>query len=287
MAKCRRCGTNYDYEKREGVCPKCCFYNRPSSSPVPDDQWMKNYDIEDNTYEPPRLSAEEISTGQKRKTKGNRNRQDKKVRSGKDKKMRSGKKNLFWILFPLLMIVLVFSLVFLGMYSDKTEKTEEKAKKDNLLEVKSLSLEEAAKGVQDGDVTYRVGEGKVLFKEGELSSMPAGEKCIGIWLENNESVMSHYSGFNWKRPYVFDGENYRKLVNVDITDDSLLFEEKQIERFPEYVGSEGDISAYAIYYVDADAQSVKLSLPCQKVRENNRDIRDYTGVIEIDIPLDE
>ena len=92
MAKCRRCGTNYDYEKREGVCPKCCFYNRPSSSPVPDDQWMKNYDIEDNTYEPPRLSAEEISTGQKRKTKGNRNRQDKKVRSGKDKKMRSGKK---------------------------------------------------------------------------------------------------------------------------------------------------------------------------------------------------
>ena len=63
------------------------------------------------------------------------------------------------------MIVLVFSLVFLGMYSDKTEKTEEKAKKDNLLEVKSLSLEEAAKGMQAGDVTYRVGEGKVLFKE--------------------------------------------------------------------------------------------------------------------------
>lgn len=307
MAKCRRCGANFDYETREGVCPKCCFYNRPSSSPVPDERWMENYDMEDNTYEPPRLSTEEISAGQKREKKSKRNNRDKRPRAEKNRRVerqpernlsryrsssvegakKSSKKKLFWILFPLLLIVLGFALVFLGMRSGKEEGTGKQAKKDNLLEVKSISYEEAAKGVQAGDMTYRVGEARVLFEEGELSSMPAGEKCIGIWLENNESVISHYTGFDWKRPYVFDGENYRELVNVDITADSLLFEEKQIERFPEYAGGDGDICAYAIYYVDADTQSVKLSLPCQKVRENNRDIRDYTGVIEVDIPLGE
>ena len=51
MAVCRRCGTTFDYNKREGVCPKCCFYNRPNNAWQEDDSWIKNYSYEDNSYE--------------------------------------------------------------------------------------------------------------------------------------------------------------------------------------------------------------------------------------------
>lgn len=50
MAVCRRCGAVYNYEKREGVCPKCCFFNRPEGSWQEDDSWIKNYNYEDNSY---------------------------------------------------------------------------------------------------------------------------------------------------------------------------------------------------------------------------------------------
>ena len=51
MAVCKRCGTTFDYAKREGVCPKCCFYNRPARAWQEDDSWIKNYNYEDNSYE--------------------------------------------------------------------------------------------------------------------------------------------------------------------------------------------------------------------------------------------
>ncbi len=51
MAVCKRCGTVFDYAKREGVCPKCCFYNRPARAWKEDDSWIKNYNYEDNSYE--------------------------------------------------------------------------------------------------------------------------------------------------------------------------------------------------------------------------------------------
>ena len=51
MAVCKRCGAVYDYNKREGVCPKCCFYNRPATSWQEDDSWEKNYNFEDNSYD--------------------------------------------------------------------------------------------------------------------------------------------------------------------------------------------------------------------------------------------
>lgn len=50
MAVCKRCGKTFDYEKREGVCPKCCFYNRPTGTWQEDDSWIKNYNYEDNSY---------------------------------------------------------------------------------------------------------------------------------------------------------------------------------------------------------------------------------------------
>lgn len=51
MAVCKRCGKSFDYQKREGICPKCCFYNRPAGTWQEDDSWMKNYNYEDNSYE--------------------------------------------------------------------------------------------------------------------------------------------------------------------------------------------------------------------------------------------
>ncbi len=51
MSRCKRCGTNFDYAKREGVCPKCCFYNRPDGMWQEDDSWIKNYNYEDNSYD--------------------------------------------------------------------------------------------------------------------------------------------------------------------------------------------------------------------------------------------
>ena len=49
MARCKRCGASFDYDKRDGVCPRCCFYNRPPGREQTDDEWMKNYNIEDNS----------------------------------------------------------------------------------------------------------------------------------------------------------------------------------------------------------------------------------------------
>ena len=44
--RCRRCGTVFKYEDREGVCPKCCFYNR--RTPVHDEEnlWLNDYHID-------------------------------------------------------------------------------------------------------------------------------------------------------------------------------------------------------------------------------------------------
>lgn len=58
MAKCRRCGAVFDYGKKDGVCPKCCFYNRPPGTPYHDDDWISSYNVEDNTYELPKSSAD-------------------------------------------------------------------------------------------------------------------------------------------------------------------------------------------------------------------------------------
>ena len=54
MAKCERCGASFDYEEREGVCPRCCFYNRPPGAARQDTEWMKYYNVEDNSYQLPK-----------------------------------------------------------------------------------------------------------------------------------------------------------------------------------------------------------------------------------------
>ena len=54
MAKCERCGASFDYDERQGVCPRCCFYNRPPGAARQDTEWMKYYNVEDNSYQLPK-----------------------------------------------------------------------------------------------------------------------------------------------------------------------------------------------------------------------------------------
>lgn len=56
MAVCRRCGSSFDRKKTDGICPKCAFYNRPKEQAWEDTSWLKNYNVEDNTYIPPKVS---------------------------------------------------------------------------------------------------------------------------------------------------------------------------------------------------------------------------------------
>lgn len=50
MAICKRCGAVFDYNKWDGVCPKCCLYNRPDDGREEDDCWMENYNVDDNSF---------------------------------------------------------------------------------------------------------------------------------------------------------------------------------------------------------------------------------------------
>lgn len=68
MAVCKRCGTVFQYEKRDGVCPKCCYFNRPAVSVEQDESWVQNYNFDDNTFEFPKISSEEILEGSKKKS---------------------------------------------------------------------------------------------------------------------------------------------------------------------------------------------------------------------------
>ena len=57
MAKCERCGASFDYDERQGVCPRCCFYNRPPGAARQDTEWMKYYNVEDNSYQLPKTEG--------------------------------------------------------------------------------------------------------------------------------------------------------------------------------------------------------------------------------------
>ena len=65
MSRCKRCGTSFDYNERDGVCPRCCFYNRPPGTVGYDDEWAKNYNIEDNSYQLPKSIIEQEDRGKK------------------------------------------------------------------------------------------------------------------------------------------------------------------------------------------------------------------------------
>lgn len=320
MVRCKRCGASFEYEKRDGVCPKCCFYNRPPGALEPDNSWMGDYNIDNNSYVPPRLSSEDVLEGrhdrgwkrdsyheerlreQKKKKKSQNERKQKEKQREKSQqrqqkktvdKKPSGKKSRkggCGCLIALLMVIIVIYSCMMYLLSEdhlesiKNEMVGQPAGQE-LYSVWSVMPEEAADGVQAGDIIYQVGEVRELFGPGELPELPAGEKCIGIWISDDEFGLN-YNGSDWCRPYVHDGVNFREMVSVDGLESEELFGQKGVEYFPVYSVGYEDISAYAVFFVREDAQSVVLSLPCQFVTGKNRDQVEYTQNAEVELPIE-
>lgn len=269
MVTCERCGTPFDYDKRQGICPKCCFYNRPPGAARQDMEWLKYYNAEDNSYQLPRQEQPEKASKVRgtRWVKQTKTKQTKAKQTGKSFPL--GK--VFGLLF-VLCIILVAVTQFLRLAKVESWQFGEEAEvqESDMITVETRTLEEAAEGIAAGDVTYWIGETKTLFHEGEISDLPSGEKCIGIWMEDNESALE-YTGFDWETAYVYDGSDYRRMVDVESLDDENTFIKNGIISFPVYGVGYEDKSGYAIFFVDADASSVTLSLPCQVVDEEDTD----------------
>ena len=310
MARCKRCGASFDYDKRDGVCPRCCFYNRPPGREQTDDEWMKNYNIEDNSYELPRSVVEQeqdynangrashkrTTAKQKQKISGYKVRQEreksKKTSQYYDSKTERRKrdvqeekdgtsvvKKIIMILLVFVVLVTVAAGVLYGLRTSDVSGEEENYD----IQIKMASDQAAYDGITAGDITYQVGEVKVLFAPGELQDLPEGEKCIGIWIEDDESGVN-YDGINWERPYVYDGYNYREMLYVAGLDDAAKFDGMEI--MGKYL-SYYDQAGYAVYFVDADTTSVTLSLPCQSVDAGNSKKKSYEEVIDVVLPITE
>lgn len=281
MAKCSRCGTSFDYEQRQGVCPKCCFYNRPSGAAQQDTEWLKYYDIEDNSYELPKQESEnDIPKNRKTRWVNRTNTKQKQTK----KIFPLGKVAGLVIVVCLILIAVTSFLKTAKVEEDWNFGEEEDVQQSELMTIETHTLEEAAEGITAGDITYRIGETKTLFHEGDISDLPSGEKCIGIWIEDNESALD-YTGYEWERPYVYDGSDFRQMINTESLNDENIFIKNGIVSFPVYEVGYEDKSGYGIFFIDADASSVTLSLPCQTVDENNTDQVEYTKVIDVTIPL--
>lgn len=297
MARCKRCGATFDYNQRDGVCPKCCFYNRPPGRENTDDEWMKNYNIEDNSYELPRSVVEQEQD--KKKSKKGRTSPASKEKTGNKKSSyynkktervrrndRDSREKSSSPLIGKIILILIFVMVIMGVASGvlfglRTENSKTVTNYD--ISVNTATVSEASEGITAGEITYKVGEAKVLFNEGELQDLPAGEKCIGIWIEDDESVID-YNGVNWERPYVFDGQNYREMLYVDGLEDAAKFEGMDI--MSAYL-SYYDQAGYAVFFVPADVTTITLSLPCQSVDPENSKKKIYQKVMDVTLSITE
>lgn len=305
MARCKRCGASFDYNKRDGVCPRCCFYNRPPGQDRSDDEWMKNHNIEDNSYELPRSVVEQDQAyntrgksshkkktsqreteifGYKGRPRKNSEYYDKKSERAKrndrmntDRDILSIVRKAGLVLFLVAVLLSIMAGIFYYLRVSKMSGESESYD----IRIRTASDQEASDGITAGDITYRIGEAKVLFSEGQLLDLPKGEKCIGIWIEDDESAVN-YNGINWERPYVYDGYSYREMLYIDGLDDAAKFD--GMETMDKYL-SYYDQAGYAVYFVAADATSVTVSLPCQSVDSGNSKKKSYQEVIDIVLPI--
>ena len=81
--------------------------------------------------------------------------------------------------------------------------------------------------------------------------------------------------------------DYRQMLDVGSLDDADIFTTNGILSFPVYGAGYEDESGYGIFFVDADATSVVLSLPCQTVDADDTDRMEYQEVIDVEIPFTE
>lgn len=318
MAKCRRCGAVFDYDKKDGVCPRCCFYNRPPGAPHRDEEWISSYNVEENTYELPKsiVETEEEDTGRLFHRKNHKKKTDyrRKIstnkdchtegshehREGKDQKAwtrsaDAGKKKSSGKLVKRLVLLIVVLAIIMTVGKPLLMETGERihrlitgsfgpgSSEDLPLEVTKRTAEELNGGIRVSDLSLTSdGNGAVvLFEEGGLPGLPKGEMCIGIHLSDNESSIG-YSGIYWQRPYVYDGKYYRKLVDKTFMDAQKLNILLNTEFMSEFISDQEDFEGMAVYFVDKDADFVTLCVPDQTVTLNNVHC---SGVVQIELPV--
>lgn len=338
MAKCKRCGAVFDYDKKDGVCPKCCFYNRPPGMPERDTEWISTYNFEENTYQLPKSIIEQEEEHRSifhRKYFGDR----KKYTSEKDchvegshvhvekrhglfgsKKSQKERKaearraaktantakttqkndlesalklvkiiGITFFIIMLLITLIPFLFLFLAE-SDFFHSGSKKNPGDNepeTFEIREMSVEEISQGAAIGDMTYSVdSKGALVFmREGDIPEIPKGEKCIAIHLTTNESALG-YDGVDWMRPYVYDGHNYRELVDGLVMGSHNLPQTRDNSFMYRYLSptSNEDFDGLATYFVDEKAETVTLCIPDQTVENDAAQLK---GVVEITLPVNE
>lgn len=313
MAKCRRCGATFDYDKKDGVCPKCCFYNRPPGAPHHDDEWISTYNVEDNTYELPKSiveTAEEepgsilkrIHARERRKytsskecrTEGSHVHTESRASRTHDRSAESSpgrhiRKSISGIILGIVLAAVLIIIISGYMVRNISDtglfSTWDRNRKS--FEVKEGTADELQAGLPVGDLTFYTDDqgAVVLFNEGELPEIPAGEKCIGIHLSDNESDLN-YSGIDWKRPYVFDGKYYRELVDANVMNSKRLSETLNTEFMYTYLSSSDDFDGMAVYFVDKDADTVTLCIPDQSLDDDGDSVI-CRGAVDIELSVKE
>ncbi len=319
MAKCRRCGATFDYDKKDGVCPKCCFYNRPPGAPHHDEEWISSYNVEDNTYELPKSIVETAEEEPGSILRHIRARERRKYTSAKEchtegshvhtetRTSRSGTgrpasrsharpndssrnrhlKKSIRVIVVCIMLAAILAVIFTGYMARKITDTDFFSKWDNSFEVKEGTADELQGGLPVGDLTFYTDDqgAVVLFNEGELPEIPAGEKCIGIHLTDNESDLN-YNGIDWKRPYVFDGKYYRELVDANVMNSKRLSETLNTEFMPQFISSYNDFDGMAVYFIDKDADAVTLCIPDQSLGDDGDSVI-CRGAVDIELSVKE
>ncbi len=312
MARCKRCGATFDYDKKDGVCPKCCFYNRPPGMASHDEEWISTYNVEENTYELPK-SIVETMEDEPHRIFGRRHSEDRrKVVSSKDchtegshvhteraarkkaertrelKQEKSGKPRAFFIFLVLIIIIsgcgpwIKEAIKKISSGSGQPKPSEVTAPDFAEDTATQAVLQE---GLAIGDLTFSTDDkgAFVLFQEGEIPELPPGEKCVAIHLTANESELD-YDGIHWERPYVYDGKHYRKLVGGLLFGGMGLPWKMNTKFMYEYLSGDGDFDGLACFFVDKDAETVTLCIPKQTI-VNDEVV--CTGVVDIELPVTE
>lgn len=317
MAKCKRCGAIFDYDKKDGVCPKCCYYNRPPGTPERDTEWISTYNVEENTYQLPKSIIEQEEEEHRglfrRKSHADRRR----YTSEKDCRMEgshvhtekrgsasaarggaksipsesAGKnKKMVGIILFLILLVSALSIIAPFIFEKVLRSVEGGNGGPEMInveswEVRQIPAEDFSEGVQIGELTYSGGEGgaEEFMKTGEIPEIPKGEKCIVIHLKADESSLD-YHGTDWARPYVYDGQNYHELVNGLVMKSHNLPKIRDNEFMYRYLSKyeNKDFDGLAAFFVDENAESVTLCIPDQRVEDGSAALK---GVVEIELPV--
>lgn len=339
MAKCKRCGAVFDYDQKDGVCPKCCFYNRPPGMPERDTEWISTYNFEENTYQLPKSIIEQeeehksifhrthfgerkkytsekdchvegshVHVEKRRGLFGSKNvqkeRKEEAKRAAKASQAakRTGQKDgaesalkvgriIGITFFAIILLSILISFLFLFISDFDFFNSDSKKNPGNgeteTFEIRGMSVDEISKGAAIGDMTYSVDpKGALVFMhQGDIPEIPKGEKCIAIHLTTNESALN-YDGVDWMRPYVYDGKNYRDLVDGLVMGSHNLPQTQDNNFMYRYLSptSNEDFDGLATYFVDEKAETVTLCIPEQTV-ENDAAV--LKGVVEITLPVNE